>query len=112
MRFAGMTGSELKRDKINKTRDLRRGTVSAVLPDPPGVVDLAAVENGDVVVAAVVISLHVKLLKLDFDDLQRNRREFFIKYSPKMLRMYSGPTFFFTWFFGATMCQEQVTPAG
>lgn len=51
--------------------DLLRRAVSAVLPNPLGVVDFGPVEDGDVVVAAVVVSLHVKLLKLDFDDLQQ-----------------------------------------
>lgn len=52
---------------------LRWGAVSAVLSDPLGVVDFAAVEDGDVVVAAVVVPLHVELLKLHFDDLEGGR---------------------------------------
>lgn len=49
---------------------LRWGAVSAVFADPLGVVDFGTVEDGDVVVAAVVVSLHVKLLKLHFDNLE------------------------------------------
>lgn len=53
---------------------LRWGAVSAVFADPLGVVDFAAVEDGDVVVAAVVVPLHVELLELDFDNLERARK--------------------------------------
>lgn len=67
---------ELKKKQKTKNEcqsqgDLLRWAVSAVLPNPLGVVDFGPVEDGDVVVAAVVVSLHVKLLKLDFDDLQQ-----------------------------------------
>lgn len=44
--------------------------VPAVFPNPLGVVDFCAVEDGHMVVAAVVVPLHVKLLKLDLDNLQ------------------------------------------
>lgn len=50
---------------------LLRWAVAAVFPNPLGVVDFCPVEDGDVVVAAVVVSLHVKLLKPDFDNLRR-----------------------------------------
>ena len=50
---------------------LRWGAVSTVFPDPLGVVDFGPVEDGDVVVAAVVVSFHIKLLKLDFNNLQQ-----------------------------------------
>lgn len=50
---------------------LRWGAVAAVFANPLGVVDFCTVENGDVVVAAVVVSFHIKLLKLHFNDLQR-----------------------------------------
>lgn len=52
---------------------LRWGAVSAVLSNPLGVVDFCSVENGDVVVAAVVISFHVKLLELHFNYLQAEK---------------------------------------
>lgn len=51
---------------------LRWGAVSAIFADPLGIVDFAAVEDGDVVVAAVVVSLHVELLKLHFNNLRRH----------------------------------------
>lgn len=50
---------------------LRWGAVSAVFANPLGVVDFCPVENGDVVVAAVVVSFHIKLLKLYFNNLQQ-----------------------------------------
>ena len=51
-------------------RDLRWRAVSTELPDPASVVDLGSVEDGHVVVAAVIISLHVELLKPHLDDLE------------------------------------------
>lgn len=54
---------------------LRWGAVSAVFADPLGVVDFGAVEDGDVVVAAVVVPLHVELLELDFDNLEGGERQ-------------------------------------
>lgn len=53
---------------------LRWGAVAAVFANPLGVVDFAAVEDGDVVVAAVVVPLHVELLELDFDNLEGARK--------------------------------------
>lgn len=56
---------------------LRWGAVAAVFADPLGIVDFGPVEDGDVVVAAVVVSLHVELLKLHFNNLeeaQKNER--------------------------------------
>lgn len=52
------------------------GGVSTVFPNPLGIVDFGPIENGDVVVAAVVVSFHVKLLKLHLDDLQQETGSF------------------------------------
>lgn len=56
---------------------LRWGAVAAVFANPLGIIDFCTVEDGDVVVTAVVVSFHIKLLKLHFNDLQQetSRRE-------------------------------------
>lgn len=48
---------------------LPRRSVATELPDPPGVVVLAAVEQRHVVVAAVRVRLQVQLLELHLDHL-------------------------------------------
>lgn len=55
---------------------LRWGAVSTVFANPLGIVDFGTIEDGDVVVAAVVVSFHVELLKLHFNNLEeaRNRK--------------------------------------
>lgn len=50
---------------------VRWGAVAAVFSNPLSVVDFRPVEDGDVVVAAVIISFHIKLLELHFNNLQQ-----------------------------------------
>lgn len=57
--------------QTSRQNHLRWGAVSAVFANPLGIIDFWPVENGDVVIAAVVISFHIKLLKLDFNNLQQ-----------------------------------------
>ena len=50
---------------------LRRGAVAAEPPDSPGLARLLPIKDGHVVIAAVVISLNIKLLEPQLDDLMR-----------------------------------------
>lgn len=43
---------------------LRRRTVAAVLADSSSIVDFPTIEHGHVIIAAVVVSLNIKLFKL------------------------------------------------
>lgn len=70
----GSLTAATRRDPLRQSH-LRWGAVSAVFADPLGVVDFGAVEDGDVVVAAVVVPLHVELLELDFDNLEGGAKD-------------------------------------
>lgn len=55
-------------------RLLRWWAVSTVFPDPLSIVDFPSVKDGDVVVAAVVVSFNVELLEFHFYNLKvRNK---------------------------------------
>lgn len=63
------------------------------------------------VIATVVISLHVKFLKLNLNDLQQETN--ILDFFPPLQTLDSKVELeSLTWFLGATICQEQVTPAG
>lgn len=95
----------------NLLHHLRWGAVSAVFADPPCVVYFRPVEDGDMVIATVVISLHVKFLKLNLNDLQQETN--ILDFFPPLQTLDSKVELeSLTWFLGATICQEQVTPAG
>lgn len=49
--------------------DLRRRAIPTVFTDPSRIIDLSAVEDCHIVIAAVVVPLQIKLLKLQLDYL-------------------------------------------
>lgn len=61
------------RTRTAEMRFLRRRAVAAELPDPGLVACFHAVVNEHMIIAAVVIPLHVKLLELQLDYLTRKR---------------------------------------
>lgn len=58
---------------LHDRNHLRWGAVSAVFANPLCIVYFCPVENGDVIVAAVVIPFHVELLKLHLNNLQQQK---------------------------------------
>lgn len=69
---------------------LPRRSVAAELPNPPGVVALAAVEQRHVVVAAVRVRLQVQLLELHLDHLGNERPSTRSKKAEQILTLMRG----------------------